>query len=271
MAVTWRGSVVTPQILGMPPDNGSVVSLAIVNTFRSRAKVDILRIVCQLDVTQPTATVQTDRIMPMMRSRRCSAADVSGGILVAARPPWDTALNAPDPGVEIRVNPGAYGGPDTDVIAVTPGAPVWQQFTNRHASLIRQFRSEDNSMLPALAATKDYLLQPGEALIIEQVAALPTGGTSWFQIAWEEDQVDAGYVVGGTVELSGSPVTGAKVLLVTDSTTAMTAPSIETLTTDSNGEFSKTLASDVKAAVFVQHSSGGTLYTDEGKPFIEKP
>ena len=28
--------------------------------------------------------------------------------------------------------------------------------------------------------------------------------------------------------------------------------------------------SGVKAAVFVQHENGGTKYTDEGKPYIEK-
>jgi hypothetical protein len=142
----------------------------------------------------------------------------------------------------------------------------------KQASSVEQVLSQDNFMMPALGATKDIILRPGEALVIEQqAAALPTGGTAWFQVAWEEDTVDTGYVVGGTVNLSGSPVNGAKVLLVTDSTTAMPAPTIETLTTGAPGTFSKTLASGVKAAVFVQHEAGGTKYSDEGKPFIEKP
>jgi hypothetical protein len=94
---------------------------------------------------------------------------------------------------------------------------------------------------------------------------------AWFEVAWEEDQTDAGYEVGGKVTLSGSPVTGARVLLVTDSATAMANPVVQPLTTDGSGEFSRTLASGVKAAVFVQHEAGGTKYTDEGKPFIEKP
>jgi hypothetical protein len=131
------------------------------------------------------------------------------------------------------------------------------------------FRS--NFAVPAFAATGAGGLLPGEALIFEQVAAIPTGGVVWFQIAWEEDQTDTGYQVAGTVNLSGSPVNGAKVLLVTDSTTGMNNPSVETLTTGAPGTFSKTLATGVKAAVFVQHESGGTKYTDEGKPFIEGP
>jgi hypothetical protein len=271
MAVTWRGSTVTPQIQAMPANNSNVVTFAVVNTFRSRANVDILRLICQYDVTEAPTTNNANRVMPIIRARRCAAADVSGGVAITARPAWDTALNSPDPGVKILFDPGAFGGPDTAITAANRGGATWQQYTARQATQVEQFQSADNFCMPALAATFDIILVPGEAMIFEQVAALPTGGVSWFQIAWEEDQVDAGYVVGGTVNLSGSPVTGAKVLLVTDSATNMPAPEIETFTTGAPGTYSKTLASNVKAAVFVQHESGGTKYSDEGKPFIEKP
>jgi hypothetical protein len=271
MAVTWRGSAVTPQLQAMLPTDGGAVVFAVVNTFRSRANVDILRLVCQFDSSDAPTGATANRIMPIMRARRCAAADVSGGALVAARSAWDTALNAPDPGVELRFDAGAFGGPDTAITATGSGGPVWQQYTMRQATQVEQVLSQDNFVLPTLAATTDIILRPGEALVIEQVAAIPTGGVTWFQVAWEEDQFDAGYVVGGIVELAGGPVTGAKVLLVTDSSTAMPAPRIETITTGAPGTFSRTLASDVKAAVFVQHESGGTKYSDEGKPFIEKP
>jgi hypothetical protein len=271
MAVTWRGSTVTPQLQAMLPTNGSTPLVAIVNTFRSRALVRVLRLVCQFDVIEAPTGTTANRVMPIMRARRVDAANVSGGLLVGARPAWDTTIGAADAGVEIRCDPGAFGGPDTKITITSPGAPAWQAYTARQATQVEQSLSSDNQCVPRLAASGDGVLRVGEALIVEQVAALPTGGVAWFQIAWEEDQTDAGYEVGGTVTLSSSPVTGARVLLVTDSATAMTAPSVEPLTTDGSGEFSRTLASGVKAAVFVQHEAGGTKYTDEGKPFLEKP
>jgi len=272
MAVTWRGSAVTPQIQAMPAVSGNVVVFAVVNTFRSRANAAILRLVCQFDnVELPTGNT-ANRVMPIMRARRCAASDVSGGVAIAARPAWDTALNTPDPGIELRFNPGAFGGPDTVIAAANRGGPMWEQYTMRQASAVEQVLSEDNHLVPEKGAVNRIVIRPGEALVIEQQApALPTGGTAWFQIAWEEDQIDAGYVVGGTVNLSGSPVNGAKVLLVTDSSTAMPSPTVETLTTGAPGTFAKTLASGVKAAVFVQHQDGADLYTDEGKPYIEAP
>jgi len=271
MPITWRGSTVTPLIQATPPTNGNVVVFAIVNTFRSRCRMTPLRVVCQYDNAEAPTGVTANRVMPIIRARRCAAADVSGGVAINARPPWDTDLGAADPGVELRFNPGEYGGPDTILTAANRGGPAWQQFTMRQASSVGQILSQDNSAVPGMMSGSDGGLYPGEALIFEQVAAIPTGGVVWFQVAWEEDQTDAGYVVGGTVNLSGAPVNGAKVLLVTDATTGMNNPSVETLTTGATGTFSRTLASGVKAAVFVQHEAGGTLYTDEGKPFIEGP
>ena len=270
MAITWRGSTVTPQIQAMPPTNDNMVVFAIVNTFRSRCKATPLRIVCQYESTEPATFNVANRVMPIIRARRCAAADVSGGVTINARPAWDTTINSPDPGVKLLFNPGAYGGPDTNITAANCGGPEWQQFTMRMATLVGQVLTEDNSAIPAFAVTGAGGLLPGEALVFEQVAAIPTGGVVWFQIAWEEDQTDAGYQVAGTVNLSGSPVNGAKLLLVTDSTTGMTNPSVETLTTGAPGTYSKTLASGVKAAVFVQHEADGTKYSDEGKPFVEK-
>ena len=271
MAVTWRGSTVTPMLQAMLPTNGSTPVFALVNTFRSRALVRVLRLGCQYDVNEAPTSNVANRVMPIMRTRRVAAANVSGGLRVAARPAWDTAIGAADPGVEVLCNPGAFGGPDTALTIASPGAPAWQQFTARQASAVEQFQSYDNQCVPRVALAGDSVLRVGEALIVEQVAALPTGGVAWFQIAWEEDQTDAGYVVGGTVTLDGDPVSGARVLLVTDSATGMAEPVVEPLTTDGSGAFSRTLASGVKAAAFVQHEDGGTQYTDEGTPFLEKP
>lgn len=271
MALSWMGSTVTPMIQAMPALNGKVVMLAIVNTFRSRVNVNILRTVCQADNAEAPTGNTAGRVMPIIRTRRCPSTSISGGVEVKARPAWDTTLNAPDAGVKVLFDPGAFGGPDTAIVAVTGiSDPFWQQFTMRRASDAEQVLTWDNFCVPAMAESKALILKPGEAFIFEQQDALPTGGSVFFDIAWEEDTVDAGYVVGGTVNLSGSPVSGAKVLLVTDSATSMPAPTVEVLTTGAPGTFSKTVASGVKAAVFVQHENGGTKYTDEGNPYIEK-
>jgi hypothetical protein len=76
-------------------------------------------------------------------------------------------------------------------------------------------------------------------------------------------------VVGGTVTLSAVPVVGAKIHLLTDSSIDMPDPQLEQIVTDGSGNWSKTVATGVKAAAFVQHRDGATLYTDEGKPYIE--
>jgi hypothetical protein len=269
--VTWRGSTVTPMVQAQVPTDGSRPVFAIVNTFRSRCTVNVLRLVCQFDVDEAPTSNTTNRIMPIMRTRRVAAANVSGGLRIAARPAWDTAIGSADPGVEVLCDPGAFGGPDTAITIASPGGPLWQQFTARQASAVEQFQSYDNRCVPELTAGVDLVLRVGEALVIEQAARIPTGGAAWFEIAWEEDQTDAGYTVGGTVTLDGDPVSGARVLLVTDSATGMATPVVEPLTTDGSGAFSRTLASGVKAAAFVQHEDGGTQYTDEGTPFLEKP
>ena len=270
MAITWRGSTVTPKIDGNPPLNGNVATFAIVNTFRSRVLVNVLRLVNQLDVVENPTGTTSNRIMPIIRARRCAASDVSGGFEIKARPAWDTSINTPDPGVKLLFDPGQFGAPDSTIVANNRGGPFWQQFTARQTTAIEQFLTFDNFCVPAMAASKDVVIRPGEALIIEQVAALPTGGVSFFNIAWEEDTIDAGYDVAGNVQLSGSPVSGAKVILVTDSSPSLPNPKVEVLTTGVPGTFIKKLASGVKAAVFVQHENGGTKYTDEGKPYIEK-
>lgn len=269
MALTWRGSAVSPYIEAVPPLNGNVVSFAIVNTFRSRAKINILRAIMQIDPGNSPAGSTSNRVMPIIRARRCAASDVSGGIEIKTRGPFDTTLNVPDPGVKILYSPGSMGTPETMIQAANRGTPLWEQFTSRTVSEAEQRTTWDNTCVPGLAASKDFVINIGEAVIFEQASALPTGGYTFFQALWEEDTTDAGYTIGGSVSLSGSPVNGAKVLLVTDSNADLPSPELEILTTGVPGTFSKIVASGVKASVFVQHQNGGTKYTDEGKPYIE--
>jgi hypothetical protein len=157
----------------------------------------------------------------------------------------------------------------------TPGATIWQQFTARHATAVEQHYTEDFLQIPGLAAGGDgFLLRVGEALVIECISGTSlatTSGIAFFQMVWEEDQTDAGYTLGGKVTLSSANVAGAKVHVLTAADQDMTDAQLQTLTTNGTGDYSTTLSSATKASVFVQHRDGPTLYTDEGKPFIEAP
>ena len=127
-------------------------------------------------------------------------------------------------------------------------------------------------MLTRITSVEDFTLLPGQALVVScEHGVQPVGGSIIFNIAWEEDEYDVGYDVSGTVTLEAAPVTGASVIMVTDSDSALPNPEVEILSTDGSGAYTKKLASGIKASVFVQHDISGTLYTDEGKPYIEKP
>jgi hypothetical protein len=271
MAITWRGSVVTPQIEAQVPSVGSVYVFAIVNTFRSRSKINILRMVVQMDNIQPPTGTTANRIMPIMRARRCSASDVSGGFRIAARSAFDTNTNNPDPGILVLFSPGTFGNPDGSISVASTSSQIWQQYTMRQATAVEQQVSWDNFALPSIAVSKSFCINPGEAVVVQQVAALPTGGVSFCMVAWEEDQVDTGFAVSGTVTLDSSPVSGATVFIMTDSTVDMTNPELSVLSTNASGQYTKQVATGTKVAAFVQYKDGTDLYTDEGKPFVEGP
>jgi hypothetical protein len=265
MVVTWRGSTVTPPIVG-GPDNTEWV-FALVNTFRSRRRVNVLRFVVVGDSLESSTTA--GHIMPLLKTRRVPAANVAGGVEILRRPAWDTAINSPDPA--IRLLYAGYAQSEANRITLTGATnPAWQQYVQRSATAAEQRRTLDNSMLPRLSAVEDFSVDPGQAIAVSwQFGTQPVGGAVFFNLAWEEDEIDAGFVVGGTVTLSAVPVAGAKVHLLTDSNIDMPDPQIEQLVTNGSGEWSKTVATGVKAAAFVQHRDGATLYTDEGKPYIE--
>lgn len=263
MALTFRGSVVTPHIA---LSAGYV--FAIVNTFRSRAVVDVARFISQVDPTGPNSTT-AGHIMPMLRTLRCAASDVSGGILLAGKAAWDTTLAASDPGLEFRYSAGYYGEP-AGAITATPAGRVWQQFTSREASQVEQRTTWDLAQISRISAGSGFYIRPGEAVVVECIfGTQPTGGTAFFQVMWDEDQTDAGYTLGGKVTLASAAVPGALVHVLTADNAEMAGAKLETLTTDGSGDYATQLASGVKAAVFVQHEDGGEKFTAEGRPFIE--
>ena len=267
MAVVWRGSIGTQPITGFPVQAAMV--FALVNTFRSRSRVNVLRFVTLGDSLE--TSLNAGHIMPLLKAWRCPAANVTGGVELSMRPAWDTNVNAPDPGVKVFYS--SYETPrETRLAATGLVGPVWEQFTTRNATSVDQRRMIDNSVLSRLTAGNDFSIDPGQALVVTwHYATQPMNNTVFFNFAWEEDQTDAGFTLGGNVTLSGSPVTGALVHVLTDTSIDMPAPGYQQFTTDGSGNWSTTLATGVKAAAFVQHRVGATLYTDEGKPYVEGP
>jgi hypothetical protein len=264
--IKWRGSLVTPQTY-CPATNDFI--FAICNCNRSRSKINMIRLMSQSDSAEISTT--ENHTMPLLKTYRALTENVTGGIILNRRPPWDTAINDPDPGVVIRWSGGFDNPTGSDILVSGQTGPAWQNYTQRACTTAEQRRSIDNSLLSRLTSVEDFVLQPGEALVVQWVSNVPVGGVTWIGIAWEEEEVDTGYTISGTVNLDGNPVSGAKVLVVTDLDRDLPNPQLEVLTTGGPGTWSKTLPSAVKASVFVQARDGSDLYTDEGKPYIEKP
>jgi len=265
MAITWRGSTVTPSIQ-CSPINGDYV-FALVNTFRSRKKINIIRFVVMGDSNEVSTTV--GHTMPLLKTWRCSCSSVAGGVEIRRRPAWDTQIDSPEANVKLLYS--GYGVSESNRITVSARTgPIWGHFIQRAVTTVEQRRTQDNSVLSRLTIIEDFSLMPGQAIVVSwEHGTQPVGGSIIFNIAWEEDEVDTGFTVGGTVTLNSNPVNGAKVFLLTDNNVDMPDPDLEVLSTNASGQFSKQVATGIKAAVFVQHQNGGVKYTDEGKPYIE--
>jgi hypothetical protein len=264
MAVTFRGSICTNYVV---PTDGSYC-FVLENSLRSMCNVRILRCVMQFD-TQALSTV-AGGIMPIAKARK-GTASASGGMVMSAKAALDSTINSPDPGVIVRLDPGFGGTVSSDIAITGTVQTMGEEFTARLMTGAEQWQSYDATLFSPMESGP-IIIRPGELAAIQWVEGpKAVGGIAFIQMIWEEDSLGTGYTISGNVTLSGSAVSGAKVLVVTDTDRDMPAPELEVLTTGAPGTWTKTLASGVKASVFVQHRSGETLYTDEGAPYIAKP
>jgi hypothetical protein len=259
-------SAVTGYIQNKPPTS---VIFVLENSAFSRVKINVKRIVAQTD--NISLVTGAGGVMPILRASRRTCTS-SGGVL-ATKAPFDTNKTSNE-GVYVRFSTQLTTDDAHDLAVTDTSEPTsWQQFTSRMVTAAEQHTSWDNSILTSLITTQNWVLYPGQCLVVDSVeTTVSGGGTIFVQIVWEEDDsYDAGYTVSGVVNLDGSPVSGATVFLLQDLTTGMSAPILDVLTTNGSGQWSKTLASGVKAAAFVQHKNGSIMYTDHGKPYLEKP
>jgi len=264
MAVTFRGSCATQYMIPTPNTDCFVIEAS----ARAKCKVNILRIVMQFD----TLAISTGagRIMPLIKAAKVTGS-ATGGMILQGKVAWDTAINSPDDGVYLRLDPGFAGGACSDIVVTGTKKTLSEVFCHRLASGAEQWVADGVDIVSPMA-DGPIVLQPGELLAISwNETSTPIGGTASLQIAWEEDGLGTEYTISGNVTLSSVAQSGAKVLVVTDLDRDLPNPQLEVITTGAPGTWSKTLASGVKASVFVQHRSGETLYTDDGKPYIAKP
>ncbi len=259
MAITFTGAVQVPIFLG----NNAVVQNAFVfeNGVGSGVDVNIRRLSIELD-----STVALSTVMPQVKV--CRATNISGGIILD-KSKFDT-LESSDPFVKIRA-PLAEGAH----VTATAGDTIYQQYVSRLHTAVEQVLTETQSLLPRLVedAGKELKIRPGEALLVYIVGSAVTSNSAlsnnWqVNCSWEEDEI-ATFAISGTVTLSGSPVSGAQVIVVESDDLDMTNAVLrEVITTPAGGTWASSIKTGKVGAAFVQYETGGTYYTANGSPYL---
>lgn len=262
MAITFRGGAATPLILGNDATTQTVFTLE--NGIASRVNV----LVRDLHVSQD-ALVALTAVMPLFKTSR--GINISGGITLP-KGNYDQTLTS-DAAVTVR-SPLWEGAP----ITATAGGTIFQRYKTRLHTAVEQVvdyaGTDDIGLLPPLLTDKDFVLRPGESLMLQVVGAVGTSNaaltnTAIVQCEWEEDSI-ATFAISGTVTLSGSPVTGAIVTVVEADDTDMTNAVLrETIVTGAGGTWVSNIRTGKVAAAYVQYESGGTFYTAPGSPYLE--
>jgi len=257
VAVTFRGSIPSALTLG----NGALTQnlFTLTNKVGSRVNVKLRHINAEVDTTLASTTPGS-----ILRLSRVSS--VSGGAIVTPSKFLTTETNSSS--IEIRT-PILDGMP----ITATPGNIIAERITSRVHTAVEQVAQIEYDLLPSIAATQDFLIQPNESILVQAVSsnvgANPAIGNNWFVNAiWEEDTIGT-FNISGTVTLSGSPVSGAIVTVIEADDLSMTNQVIvEKITTGGAGTWASTIKTGKIGAAFVQYETGGTYYTAPGSPYL---
>lgn len=217
----------------------------------------------ELDIETDSIAVLT-ALMPLIKVSR--ATSISGGITLSKT--LSDSTTSSDAAVVCRSQ-----NYEASPIVATAGDTIWQTFRSRMHTAVEQQRSQ-NGLMPSLIKTKDFIIRPGQSLLVKIVAAAGTSNaiTSFnhsISAVWEETAI-ATFAISGTVTLSGSPVSGAKVVVVEADDINMTNAVLrEVLTTPAGGTWASTIRTGKVGAAFVQYETGGTYYTANGSPYLQ--
>lgn len=264
MAVSFTGGASSPIVIG---DNSLTQTLfSMENGIASRVNIIIRDLHVSLD-----KTVALTAVMPLVRTSR--AINVSGGIILP-KGSFSTSQTS-DPAVTIRCAMGE-GAP----VTATPTSTIYQEFRSRAHTAVEQISEFsgtgdllDFGCLPPVLMDKNFVLQPGQSLVVQAIAAATTSNSAlsnnWFaQCNWEEDEI-ATFAISGTVTLSASPVSGAIVTVVEADDVDMTNAVLrQTIITGAGGTWASSIRTGKVGAAFVQYRVGGTYYTAPGSPYL---
>lgn len=267
MAVTFRGTAQSLSIVGN--DAVSQNLFVIENGYKSRVNVIVRRLTFGFD-----ALVALTSVMNVVKASRCTA--VSGGVILDKAKFVGTETS--DANVVLRAQAN-----ETALITATAGDTLWTQLSGRMHTAVEQQRPEEDSefifqrnLLPQLvSAVGDFVLRPGEALLVKIIAGTAASNAQnstnyTVRCAWEEQSITT-FAISGTVILSGSPVDGAKVMILeADDASLTNAHLYEVKTTAGGGLWASTIRTGKVGAAFVQYESGGTYYTAPGSPFLSE-
>lgn len=260
MAITYRGTAKSHVQYG----NGALLQnlFTIENGYQSRVDVYVRKLILEIDSVAVLASVT-----PLAKVSRATA--ISGGQIVE-KCTFDTALTS-DANVIMRA--AIF---EAARITAAPGDVIWEQFTNRMHTAVEQQRFPNRYLLlPSIVGDvgKEFKLRPGQALLVQVVSAAVTSNAAvtnnyFVECAFEEDAIST-FAISGTVTLSGSPVDGAKVMVIEADDVLLTNAFLrEVITTPAGGTWSSTIRTGKVGAAFVQYKNGATYYTAPGSPFL---
>lgn len=266
MAVVFRGTAETLAIVGN--DETTQNLFVIENGFKSRVNVIIRRLTFGCDSLVALTSVQN-----IVRIARCTA--VSGGVTLH-KSPFDTTQTS-DANVVFRAQANEAGR-----ITATAGDTLWAQLAGRMHTAVEQQNAERDSeriqernLIPLTSISTNLTLRPGESLVVKVFASAAASNAQnstnyTVRCSWDEDSVTT-FAISGAVTLGGSPLNGAKVMVLEADDAALTnAYLVEVKTTAGGGLWSSTIRTGKVGAAFVQYENGGTYYTAPGSPYLSQ-
>jgi hypothetical protein len=203
--VTFRGTAVALITRGNNTTGQNI--FALINNWNSNVNVDIRR----MNVQNNNGIVLTT-VMPIVKTCRVAAHTIKNGGVIS-KGSFDTSLTS-DPGVEAKISI------DTSInIDAVPGDFFWQQYTTRMHTLIGQVTSWDNNILPRLIEDTDFILRPGQALLVQVTANTnasnaDTVNNFWVEAMWEEKYEPSHILSGETRNNAGVILGGCDVRLL---------------------------------------------------------
>jgi hypothetical protein len=264
MAVSFTGGASSPVILGNDALTQTLFSVE--NGIASRVNVIIRELHVSLD-----SLLALTAVMPLVRTSR--AINVSGGITLP-KGAFSTAQTS-NAAVVVRCAMG-----DGAPIDATATSTIYQEFRCRSHTAVEQMSEftgtgdlVDYGCLPPVLLDKNFVLLPGQSLIVQAISAATTSNpalsNNWnVQCTWEEDPVST-FAISGTVTLSAAPVSGAIVTVIQADDESMTnAVLVEKIVTGAGGTWASSIMTGKVGAAFVQYKSGATYYTAPGSPYL---